>query len=218
MASQKERYPYLFFDLDGTLTDSAPGILNGVRYALQKMGRAVEPASAYYRYIGPPLLWSFREYAAMSEAEAKQAQLLYREYYDKQEGWRENRMYDGVPEMLQALKAAGYRLAIATGKPRIPTEPILAHFGLAPYFECVSAANDKDLLTKAAVISCAMKMLSASPHEVLMIGDRHHDIEGAAACGVDAMAVLYGYGSQQELSKARFFAKTPAEIVKILEG
>ena len=215
MKSMKDRYPILFFDLDGTMTDSAPGILNGVRYAFQKMGN---DSVVDIRYVGPPLLTSFQEYAHMSKKEAEQAVYFYREYYNAENGgWKENRVYEGVPQMLEALKNAGFRMAVATGKPIFPAKPILELFDLAKYFEYVSAANDTNLFTKAQVIDHAMQMVGASAERVLMIGDRHHDVEGGEACGVDVLGVLYGYGTKEELSKAKYIAKTPLEILEILE-
>ena len=110
------RYEAIYFDLDGTLTDSGPGITNSVAYALTRMGRPVPSRPSLNRYIGPPLWDSFRRYEAMTEAETQQAVALFREYYE-QRGKFENAVYSGIPALLQGLREGGKRLVVATSKP-----------------------------------------------------------------------------------------------------
>lgn len=207
-------YRYLFFDMDGTLTDSAPGILGGARYALGEMGQPVEEDPSYYRFfIGPPLHDSFARYFEGEMID--EAVRVYRVYYEKQ-GKFENRVYDGVYEMLDRLAEAGYILAVATSKHRYFTAQILDHFDLTRRFRFISAADDEVLKTKADVIRHALETLGASPDQVLMIGDRHHDLEGASACGVDSVGVTYGYAEPHELDAATYLAASPQGILRLL--
>lgn len=109
-------YHTVLFDLDGTLTDPAVGICTSVQYALEKAGRKPGPLEEYYRWIGPPLAYSFEVYAGATPEEAGQMVAFYRERYSTV-GLFENQVYPGIPELLGRLKKAGLRLAVATGKP-----------------------------------------------------------------------------------------------------
>lgn len=133
------RYETIYFDLDGTLTDSGPGITNSVAYALTRMGRPVPSRPSLNRYIGPPLWDSFRRYEAMTEAETQQAVALFREYYE-QRGKFENAVYSGIPALLQGLREGGKRLVVATSKPEHMAVEILEHFELAGFFFVLPAA------------------------------------------------------------------------------
>ena len=197
------RWDYLFFDLDGTLTDPAEGICGCIRYALEKDGRPTGPMEEYFPWIGPPLEYSFREFAGVSEADIPRLVSYYRERFSTI-GLFENRVYPGIHEMLAALKAAGARMAIATGKPTVFTERILDRFDLRQYFDCVNGITlGIQPETKAQVIARGMEQLGATDRgRCVMIGDRKHDVAGARACGIPCVGVLYGYGSREELETA----------------
>lgn len=213
------KFDVILFDLDGTLTDSGEGILNSVRYALWKMNCPVPKESVLRRFIGPPLTDAFRELCGMSEADAEEAVRLYREYYTAG-GMLENRVYDGIPEMLETLCAAGERLALATSKPEQFARKIMDHFGLTPYFTYVGGALLHSRKEKEEVITYTLGAVGADPARCIMIGDRHYDVLGAKAFGMPAVGVLWGYGSREELTEAGAarLAETPSEIKEILEN
>ncbi len=194
---------YVFFDLDGTLTDPALGITNSILYALEKMGREKPARESLYVFIGPPLTWAFQEYLGMTTEEAEKALVLYREYFSVT-GLLENTPYAGVHRMLADLRQKGYVLCVATSKPEIFARHILEHFDLAPYFTHICGATlDSSRNSKTAVLEYLLSQTGeeAKAHAV-MVGDRYHDVEGAANVGVKTIGVLWGYGSEKELLEA----------------
>lgn len=193
---------YVFFDLDGTLTDPFRGITNSVIYALEKMGYPHGTNEDYRLFIGPPLRESFRIKCGMTVDEAEHALALYREYFSPI-GIFENRVYDGVTQMLEKLKNKGYTLVLATSKPRVYAGRILEKFDLKKNFSDVFGSElDGTRDRKDEVIGYALETLSASPDDVIMVGDRLHDVIGAKAHGVRTIGVLYGYGDREELIAA----------------
>lgn len=197
------RYPYVFFDLDGTLTDPGAGITNSVAYALERYGIHVADRRTLYPFIGPPLVDSFMRFYDFSPADARAAVDVYREYFADR-GIFENELYPGIPALLERLRAAGRRLVIATSKPEPFALRIAEHFGIAQFFDCVAgAAMDETRTAKWEVVEYALgRCGSPDPAAVLMVGDREHDVQGAARCGVATLGVLYGYGSRAELTDA----------------
>ena len=196
-------YEHIFFDLDGTLTDPGPGITNSVMYALEKFGVRVADRSALYPFIGPPLIDSFKMYCGFSDADARLAVQYYREYF-ADTGIFENSVYPGIPALLERLRGAGRRVVMATGKPEPFALRIAEHYGLSGYFDLIAGATmDESRTRKDQVIRYAIERRGISdPKTVLMVGDREHDVFGAARRGVDCMGVLYGYGSREELTNA----------------
>ena len=196
-------YQYLFFDLDGTLTDPGEGITNSVAYALDKFGITVTDRSSLYPFIGPPLVDSFMKFYGFSHEDAERAVVCYREYF-RDRGIFENRLYKGIPEALKTLKDAGKTLVIATSKPEPFAKRIVEHFGLSPYFTLVAGASfDETRSEKWDVIEYAIDMLKLTDRsEIVMIGDRKHDIIGAKKTGLDSVGVLWGYGDREELTAA----------------
>lgn len=191
------------FDLDGTLTEPGEGITNSVMYALDKFGIHETDREALYRFIGPPLLDSFMQFYGMPQAQAERAVAAYREYFSVK-GLFENRVYDGVPALLQSLRDQGKTLAVATSKPEVFTLRILDKFDLSKYFHFVGAASlDSSRSQKADVIRHTLNLCgNPAPDTVVMIGDRKHDILGAAQNGIQSVGVLYGYGDRPELETA----------------
>lgn len=211
-------YNRLLFDLDGTLTDSFDGVANSVIYALERMGYRDIDKSALRPFLGPPLTYSFKTIYGMTDAQADEAVRLYREYY-RPHGWLENSVYDGVPQMLSALKSAGKHLAVATSKPEQFAKKILDRFGLAEHFEFIGGATlDDSRSEKPAVVKYTLDSFCPDKTAALMIGDRKYDVEGAKLNGIAAMGVLYGYGDRQELvsAGATLLAETPADIARII--
>lgn len=208
----------VFFDLDGTLTDSRPGILAGMAHALTALGRATAPHEVPNSVIGPPLYDSFRGIYGYGDAEARRGVALYRAYYSEH-GILENEVYAGVPTMLAALRERGLRLAVATGKPHEYARRIVAHFGLSPYFSAIFGAEfDGTRGNKADLLSYAMEELRLEARTSVMVGDRRYDIEGALAVGMTPVGVLWGYGDREELTAAggRHLAKTPEEAADLI--
>ncbi len=210
-------YSVLLLDLDGTLNDSCPGITKSVAYALRCFGIEADPGELL-GFIGPPLTWSFPHfYPAMAGKEAEGI-VKFREYYESQ-GMFDGSVYEGIPEALEILKQAGFRLAVATSKPAPQATPILEHMGLAPYFDAIEGACLDETETKADVIRRVLhKLGDPDKKEVLMIGDREHDIEGGKACGLATAGVLWGYGSEEELTShgATHLFSTPAHMTQFL--
>ncbi len=196
-------YNYLLFDLDGTLTDSGTGIMNSVLYALKKFDIEVEDRTQLYAFIGPPLAESFQKFYHFSQEQALQAVCYYREYFSER-GMFENKVISGIDTLLSELKDAGKKLVVATSKPEKYTIKILEHFNLISYFQFVAGATmDETRNTKTAVIEYALQHINAvSKREVVMIGDRKHDIEGAKNNNIDSIGVLFGYGDRKELEQA----------------
>ena len=192
-------YDTLLFDLDGTLTESAPGIMRSAKIAVDKLGYTGYDPQVFGRFIGPPLHSSFQEHFGMDDAQAQEAVRLYREYYTVR-GLYENAVYTGMPNLLRRLCAGGARLLVATSKPQVFAERILAHFGLLRFFERVvgSSLTDRDA-GKEELVRIA---LPADAGRAAMIGDRCFDIAGGQANGIDTIAVGYGYGSREEFVQA----------------
>ncbi len=195
---------YILFDLDGTLTDPGMGITNSVAYALDRFGITVTDRTTLYKFIGPPLIDSFMEYYGFTEDQAKEAVTVYREYFSTK-GWAENTVYDGIENLLSALTEAGKILLVATSKPQVFAEKILSHFGLDKYFAVIRgvALQAPRGYSKADVIREALTKAGVTDiSTAVMVGDRHHDIDGAKAVGISSIGVLYGYGDREEHEKA----------------
>ena len=192
----------IIFDLDGTLTDSGPGIKNSLRYTLNYYGLPMEDEQSLNRYVGPPLLVSFQKYMGFTKEQAKEAITVYRSYFTRK-GMFENRVYDGIIPLLETLKAQGKGLFIATGKPTVYTLQILEHFHLAKYFDVVCGIGlDESDMGKDELITKVMEQANLSRETCLMVGDREFDILGAKAVGIPGVGVTYGYGTQEELKGA----------------
>lgn len=208
-------------DLDGTLTDPAPGIIGCIRHALSAMGRAAPEDAALRRYIGPPLQESFREILGTGDAAHIGTAIgHYRERFTKQ-GMFENAVYPGIPAALEELKVLGAALYVATSKPLVYSERIVQHFGLDRYFNAVYGSElDGTRSGKAELIAHVLKAESLSPATTCMVGDRLHDVVGAKANGVRPIGVLWGYGSRDELlaAGAAVLCEEPALLSRLVAG
>lgn len=211
------KYDTLLFDLDGTLTDSQEGILNCIHCAAEKMG--FELPEDTQKFLGPPLYQSFAEFLGMNEEQVNEAVKIFRERYSTV-GLFENRVYDGIPEMLKRLKDGGKRLMVATSKPQDYAVRILERFGLLRYFEAVGGAClDGTRNFKHEVIEHVLAETGISDRSsVLMIGDRKQDVLGAHKTGLECMGILWGYGSYEELTEAGadMIAETAEETADML--
>lgn len=214
-------YEYLLFDLDGTLTDPMEGITKSVQYALSKYGIHVDDRKQLTPFIGPPLQHSFQEFYGFSVEQANEACEKYNEYF-LVKGIFENKVYEGIEQLLQRLRKAEYKLFVATSKPEPLARKILEHFGLISYFDYVGGDTmDRSRSDKAKVIRHVLENNAiTSLDEVVMIGDRKHDIIGAKSNHIDSIGVLYGYGDYDELNTAgaSFIAKDLLELESLLKG
>jgi phosphoglycolate phosphatase len=205
----------VFFDLDGTLTDPKPGITECIRHALGGLGRTPPPAEELLWCIGPPLSASFATLLETTDDTLIARSLaLYRERFGTV-GLYENAVYPGIPEAVAAVRAAGFATFVATSKPHVYARRIVEHFGLDTLFDGVYGSEmDGTRVEKADLIAYALAEERLVPGRVLMIGDRQHDMIGARRCGVRAIGVSYGYGSEAELRAhgAEAIAQAPAAI------
>ncbi len=189
----------VLFDLDGTINDSGPGIMNSVRYALKKMGYPAPEDAVLRKFVGPSLMYSFQTYCQMSEEEARQAVDAYRECYLAGECYN-LRVYPGILKLLSDLKQAGIRCAVVTSKPQQTTERILAHMDILRLFDTVAGPDPDDPSNrKSVLIERALRDLELTAADVIMVGDSRYDIIGAKEAGCASAGVLYGYGSLEEL-------------------
>lgn len=211
------RWKSILFDLDGTITDSAPGITNSIIYARKKWGLKPGTNADYYKFIGPPMPQSFEEYWGFSHEDAVRFLADYREYFSVK-GLFENSVYPGVIDLLDALKSAGARLFIATTKPTGFSEQIAERFLFRDYFELVSGSHLNKTNTKYAVIEHARKTCDIDMASAVMIGDRAHDVEGAHAHGIPCIGVTWGFGSREELRSAGadYITDTAEELLALL--
>lgn len=216
-----KNYDVILFDLDGTLTDSSPGIINSIVYALKKYNITVEDKASLRKFLGPPLHESFKEFYGFNEEKSMEAVSFYREYFSTK-GLFENDVYNGIPSMLKQLSDEGKRLILATSKPQEFTNKIMEHFDLAKYFEFIAGSNmDGTRSKKAEVIEYALQQCGvADKSKAVMVGDRKHDIIGANAVGIDSIGVEYGYGDYEELNNAgaTYIVKAVDELNDLIRG
>jgi phosphoglycolate phosphatase len=182
----------VIFDLDGTLTDSAEGIVASFLHALSHVGAPVSEGDLAAQIVGPPMDDTFHSMELGANADAAIA--AFRAEYGSR-GWAMNTLFDGIAPLLADLRAAGVRMAVATSKLEPTAQRILAHFGLDQHFEVIAGASpDGSRKTKVDVLAHALDQLQPLPERVLMVGDRSHDVDGAAAHGIDTVVVGWGYG------------------------
>ena len=210
---------YILFDLDGTVTDPMIGITKSVQYALNKFDIEVEDLNELCKFIGPPLKDSFMNFYNFTEEDALNAITYYREYFSTK-GLYENTIYENFEDMLISLKEKNKTLIIATSKPTVFAEKILEHFNLKKYFDFIAGSNlDNTRTKKADVISYALEQQGITEvSEIIMIGDREHDVIGAKALNIESIGVLHGYGSYDELSNsgANYIVKDVKELHSLL--
>lgn len=212
-------FKYLFFDLDGTIINSQEGIFYGLKYSFEKMKLKSLSDDVLVNFIGPPLLESYMKYCNLTLEQAKQAYIFYREAYNAK-GIKLNKLYDGIENVLQRLNDSGKKLILATSKPEPFAKINLDDLNVSKYFTDICGASLDDSRTqKYQVIEYALKKNNiVNVEDCIMIGDRSHDVEGAALLSMKCIGVLYGFGSLQELEDAGAvaIAEVPEDILKIL--
>lgn len=208
----------ILFDLDGTLTDSGEGIINCAALALEHFGIPIPQRDALRVFVGPPLHDTFRQFG-VPEDQVDEAIRIYRSRYVPI-GKFENTPYPGIRELLEKLRAQGHRLFVATSKPEDMSVEILEHFDLARFFDRICGASlDRSRSSKDAVIAYLLQQHGAG-EQMVMVGDTVFDILGAAAHGIPAVGVAWGYGSVEEMKKAgaAAIATTMDELFRILQA
>jgi phosphoglycolate phosphatase len=211
----------ILFDLDGTIVDSAPGITATLAYTFEELGRPIPSPAELLAYVGPPILDSFRDRAGMSLGEAAEALAIYRPRY-LEEGALDSTVFPGIADVIRAVHAAGIPMSLATSKPETPAKLILAHFGLLGEFDVITGASDDEVRSaKADVVAEALVRLAAIGADLsrpVLVGDRSHDVEGAAANDVPTIFVDWGYGAPAEQAGTIAVAHSPAELQQLLLG
>lgn len=209
-------YTAILFDLDGTIVDSAPGITGSLAHMFERLGLPVPPPATLLEWVGPPILDSMRDLAGFDDETAARALSYYREHYFEF-GALDASPYPGVPEVVRAIAAAGVPLSLATSKPEHPARLILDRLDLTRSFtEITGASADEVRSAKADVVEEALRRLrggGADLSRVVHIGDRSHDVEGAAAHGVPTIYVTWGYGSPAEAAGAVATVDTAAQLL-----
>jgi phosphoglycolate phosphatase len=205
---------FLLFDLDGTLSDPLLGISNCINYALNSFGHLPLAISDLAKYVGPPLDKTFVEIlGSLSENDIQKLVEKYRERFIA-EGYKENVIYKGIPEALEALHASGSRLGICTSKKKSLAEQVLSHFSLSHYFEFVSGGDIG--IEKWQQIE-HLKSQNLIPDNTIMIGDRNVNLTAAHKNGIKSAGVLWGYGSREELEKEKptYLLSAPLDLLKL---
>jgi phosphoglycolate phosphatase len=205
----------ILVDLDGTLVDPKPGLIGSIQYALTKVGHPVPPAEELLWMIGPPFRVSFPKLLGSAER-VEEAIAYYRESYISGAMF-DAVVYDGMPEALAALRAAGHRLIVATSKPHYYARPIVQHFGLNVHFHAVhgpelDGTNDH----KADLIAHILRHEAVDPAAAIMVGDREYDVTAAGHNGMRAIGVRWGYGSITELAGAAALCNAPLELAAVV--
>ncbi|SDG48223.1 HAD hydrolase-like protein [Dyella sp. 333MFSha] len=208
----------ILFDLDGTLINSEIGIFAGVRHSLATVGADVPDDTVLRSWIGPPLRVSFGELLNGDSERVEQAVAAYSQRFHDV-GWSEHTVYPGIADLISALAGAGHKLAVVTSKVRPHAEPIIAHLPFGDAFDALYAPDPSTSKSeKAEMIAAAIADFGHIVDDVIMIGDRHFDIDGAVANGVRGIGVLWGFGDREELDKAGAWkvVETPAEIATLV--
>lgn len=200
-------FKYIFFDLDGTITEPKEGITKSVQYSLKKFGIEVEDLDSLCPFIGPPLSQSYEEFYGFTHEKALEAVEEYRVYYRKQ-GIFECSLYEGIRELIRDLHNAGKKIVLATSKPEEFAVKLLKHFEIIKYFDVVTGSTmDGSRVKKADVIKYAISKLDGFKNEeAVMIGDRKFDYIGASECDIPCILIGYGYGEIEELEECKPFA------------
>ena len=210
-------YELILFDLDGTLTDPESGLIKSFSYALSRMGVDCSDTEGLKCFIGPPLYDEWQKVYGFSPEEAGRALDYFHEYFEV-DGWCDNVMYDGIPALLSGLRAAGKRIALATSKPEEMSKEIMEKFELAQYFEKICGATlDGSRSHKADVIAYLLQQVG-DIRQAVMVGDTEFDVIGAAAHGIPAIGVSWGYGKVESMEKAGAIAiaHSMEEMVELL--
>ena len=218
LTDKKNTYENIFFDVDGTIMESGPGIINALRYMFDKIGYE-QPDEAHLRaFIGPPVVHHLTSVYGFSDADARAAYAVYREYYVER-GIFEGTLYPCIEDVLHTLAEDNKTLYVATSKPESMAITILEHVGVIGLFAHIfGAVQHEGVYTKDEVLTRAVTTLGGTPDSSVMIGDRYHDVLGGQHVHMDTIGALYGYGSFEELKNAGcdMIAEQPGDLITLL--
>ena len=209
MRKEMKNYECIAFDLDGTLTDPANGLIQGFMYCFRKLGIDYKDKESLRRFIGPSLFEEWQTEFGFTPEEANHAIEVFREYYNIY-GWWDNKPYDGIHGILSRLKAAGKTVILATSKPEDTAKKVLRLFDLTKYFDFIGGAGSHKKDQKWEVLEYSLSSVGIDTSDPLalskciLVGDRCYDAEGARKCGIDSMGVLYGHGTEEEIKSSGF--------------
>ncbi|MBE6547445.1 MAG: HAD family hydrolase [Ruminococcaceae bacterium] len=217
------QYKYIIFDLDGTLTDPYEGITNSIKYAMKVMDKPIPADCDLALFIGPPLYYSFEHYTKLTAEESVRAVDEYRVYY-KDRGLYENKIYDGIADLLRDIRGGSGMALVGTSKPQVFAEEVLRDVKIHQYFNAISGADMKEAhSSKEEIIRRSLMLAGISEDEYkycLMVGDRKFDVEGAKLCGIHSVGVTWGYGDRAELEAegATYVVDAVEELKNIIFG
>lgn len=218
----KRTWSCVLFDLDGTIVDSAPGIISRMKRTLANVGSVIPSDESLLQWVGPPLLDSFRDFAGMDPLQAQLALTEYRHQVAIEGAEVGTAVFPGLAGLLARISAAGIPLGLATSKPESQANTILDHFGLSQYFTVVTGASEDEVRSsKADVVGEALRRLAdagVDTSRTVLVGDRHHDVDGAAAHGVPTILVEWGYGSPAEAEGALAVVHDVDALYKLIIG
>jgi phosphoglycolate phosphatase len=202
ISGKDRRYDTVFFDFDGTIADSGEGCVNAVRHMFSSIGMEENDEKRLLAFVGPPVKHHLKDCYGFDDQQAAEAYAHFSSYY-RSKGLKECRLFSGIEDALKRIRAAGKTMYVATSKQEYMARKLLGEFGLASYFDRIFGADHENgISNKAQVLQNAVNVLGGLPQNAVMVGDRYHDIEGAKAVGLDSIGVLYGYGDEDELTKA----------------
>lgn len=195
------KYKAVFFDLDGTVVESGTGCKNGIKYMFEKIGHDENDETKINAFLGPSVKVHLKEKYSFSDRQVEEAYVFYREYYYNK-GIYESSLYDGIKEMITAIKSTGKTVYIATLKPQDQAEDMLSRFGISSLFSGIfGARHDLGIYDKIEILQRAVGMIG-EVSKAVMVGDRHYDMISGQHVGFDTIGVLYGYGNYTELRDA----------------
>ncbi|WP_066517264.1 HAD hydrolase-like protein [Curtobacterium ammoniigenes] len=209
----------VLFDLDGTISDSAPGIVDSLRYMLDQLELPVPPLETLLTFVGPPILETFRSALHMDPPTEARALSIYRAHY-LAHGVLDSRMFPGIDTVIETLHRSGVPMSTATSKPETPATAMLERYGLTRDIDVITGASDDETRSdKADVVAEALRRLGGRGFDIsrpVLIGDRSHDVTGAAANGVPTIFAAWGYGQPAEARGAIAVAAQPLDLLPML--
>jgi phosphoglycolate phosphatase len=215
----KTRYKHVIFDLDGTLSDSREGIFNAYYYTINKMGLELPTEDRLTTLIGPSLQKGFTDVFGLSGEMIDQAVKAFREYYGTK-GLFENRLYEGIRELLQDLDQAGALQYVATAKYEVYANRVLQHFNILLHFQDIAGAdyNGKHGDKMSLVTSLLQRNGIRHPEEAVVIGDTRYDLDAAAELEIESIGVSYGFTPLAEIEKLNpdYIARDVGELRGLL--
>ena len=195
-------YTTAFLDFDGTILKSGEGVVNAVRYMFSRLDMSIPDEQEMFKFVGPPIKHHMTSVYGMDALQAEKAYMLFREYYNDK-GVYESYLYDGITDVLEALRCSGQKLYIATCKQEPTLRDLLDKYEILDLFDdAFGAWHDQGIYDKTQVLQNGFRRIGGHPDHAVMVGDRYYDIEGGKAVGLDTAGVLYGYGDRNELSDA----------------